>query len=45
MGRFESRLATSTDVSTVYDLLYEYVIEEDLGDKFTNSQQSKFNRK
>lgn len=40
MGRFESRLATSTDVSTVYDLLYEYVIEQDLGDEFTNSQQN-----
>eukprot|EP00057_Strongylocentrotus_purpuratus_P000811 XP_001183724.2 PREDICTED: uncharacterized protein LOC753912 [Strongylocentrotus purpuratus] len=43
MGRFESRLATSTDVSTLYDLLYEYVIEQDLGEEFTNSQQNFIN--
>ncbi|XP_041453232.1 uncharacterized protein LOC121406281 [Lytechinus variegatus] len=38
MGRHSCREATSDDIAKVYDLLNEYVIEQELEDEFMNSK-------
>ena len=42
MERYECRLAKSSDVAALYDLLNEYVTEKDLEGEFSNSKQSKY---